>query len=69
MDHKQPIDCPVGVENKGRLKALEDRMDKVEKGVWEIRDKLINRLPWPVVVIVSLLIGLCSTLLTLVLKH
>jgi hypothetical protein len=57
------------IESLPRLLALERRVDKIENGVCEIRDKLLMRPPWFVVLLITSLIALCSTLLTLVLKH
>ena len=56
------------IESAPRLVALEQRVDKVEAGVLEIRDKLLLRPPWFVVFVLTSLIGLCSTLLTILLK-
>jgi len=67
MTPANPDECPQGVENRERITALEDRIDKVEEAVIEIRDKLLGRLPvwatFALSALASLAVGLVVALL------
>jgi len=66
--------CPVGVENKEKIKALEARQTKEEVEnskkfdeifgtLKEIRDHLLQRPSWAVTVVITLLSSVCVGLI------
>jgi len=55
--------CPKGVENEGRINALEDNMTELKKDVKEIKDRLLGRPTWIITVIITILTAVtCSSL-------
>lgn len=68
-------DCVKGAQNEGRIKALEDRAEKNDadhKGfvetISDIRDRLLARPTWNVVVILNALVALCVGLMVAMFK-
>ena len=55
--------CPAGVENAANITSLEARVGTVERGVLEIRDKLLGRLPNWATIIISMLSALAVGLI------
>lgn len=51
--------CVLGATNEQRVKSLEARMLTVENGIADIRDRLLGRPAWPVVIIITALSSLC----------
>lgn len=67
--------CVHGAKNEGRIKALEDRAEKNDtdhasfvQTISDIRDRLLGRPTWAVLVIISFLSSVCVGLITLTLK-
>jgi uncharacterized membrane protein YjjP (DUF1212 family) len=62
--------CVKGAQNEGRIKAIEDRVDKNDVdhvnfagAIKEIRDHLLARPAWPVVFMMMFMSSLCVGLI------
>ncbi len=63
-------ECVKGAKNEARVKALEDRANKNDiehvsfvKAIEDIRDRLLGRPAWNVVLLLTALCSLCTGLL------
>ena len=51
----EQTDCVLGAQNKERIRALERDVGEVKGAMIMIRDNLITRPTWTVVIVISLL--------------
>lgn len=63
------IECVLGATNFQRINSLEKRAEKFETAITEIRDRLLGRPSWAVLIIItamsSLIVGLILALLNM----
>jgi len=60
-------DCVLGATNKNEIFNLEKRVGAVEQAIIDIRDKLLGRPSWAVMVIITMLSSICVGLIVKVL--
>lgn len=48
-------DCSYGVENRQRIISLEEKTGKMDKVITDIRDNLLTRPTWGVLIVITIL--------------
>ena len=69
-EQKQPNGsmCPLGIQNRERVLALESRVRSIEGAVLEMRDKLLGRLPNWATLLVSVMMATIAALIAILAK-
>jgi hypothetical protein len=61
--------CPLGIRHESEIIDIVRRTDLLERAVLEIRDKLLGRPSWIVMMAMSFLFAVCSSMTVWILTH
>ena len=65
----QQATCPMGIENRARIKSLEKDMGEVKEAITDMRDRLLGRPSWIVLFMFTAMSSTIVGLLFALLNH